>query len=128
MFRSQDKVQRWPVHRRPRAEARRAIFKWINWYNTSRLDDTPSTASHRSSGNSGAVKRHNHPSGRRGDAHCEHRPSFRTDAASVAVLAAQRVDTQALAADAEARGWIDEADRHRKLLDRLDALIAQASG
>jgi hypothetical protein len=59
---------------------------------------------------------------------CEHCPSFRTDAASVAVLAAQRVDTEALAADAEARGWIDEADRHRKLLDRLDALIAQASG
>lgn len=45
---------------------------------------------------------------------CEHCPSFRTDAASVAVLAAQRVDTEALAADAETRGWIDEADRHRR--------------
>jgi integrase len=59
---------------------------------------------------------------------CEHCPSFRTDAASVAVLAAQRVDTQALAADAEARGWIDEADRHRRLLDRLDTLIEQSAG
>ena len=57
---------------------------------------------------------------------CEHCPNFRTDAASVAVLAAQRVDTDALLADAHARGWIDEADRHRRLLDRLDTLIAQA--
>lgn len=56
---------------------------------------------------------------------CEHCPSFRTDTASIAVLAAQRVDTRALAAAAEARGWIDEADRHR-LLHRLDTLIAQA--
>jgi hypothetical protein len=39
---------------------------------------------------------------------CEHCPSFRTDAASVAVLAAQRVDTEALLADAQTRGWIDE--------------------
>ncbi len=59
---------------------------------------------------------------------CEHCPSFRTDAASVAVLAAQRVDTEALAADAEARGWIDEANRHRCLLDRLDTLIEQSAG
>lgn len=58
---------------------------------------------------------------------CEHCPSFRTDATSVAVLAAQRVDTQALAADAETRGWIDEADRHRRLLDRLDTLIEQST-
>ena len=57
---------------------------------------------------------------------CEHCPSFRTDAASTAVLAAQRVDTEALIADAQTRGWIDEADRHRRLLDRLDTLIAQA--
>ncbi len=56
---------------------------------------------------------------------CEHCPSFRTDTASVAVLAAQRIDTAALADDAEQRGWIDEADRHRKLLARLDTLIAQ---
>ena len=58
---------------------------------------------------------------------CEHCPSFRTDAASTAVLAAQRVDTQALLADAQTRGWIDEADRHRRLLDRLDTLIADTA-
>jgi integrase len=57
---------------------------------------------------------------------CEHCPSFRTDAASIAVLAAQRVDTEALATDAQARGWIDEADRHRRLLARLDTLMSQA--
>jgi hypothetical protein len=57
---------------------------------------------------------------------CEHCPSFRTDAASQAVLAAQRIDAEALAADAEARGWGDEADRHRRLIARLDALIAEA--
>ena len=56
---------------------------------------------------------------------CEHCPSFRTDVASVAVLGAQRVDTEALLIDAQDRGWIDEADRHRRLLDRLDILIAQ---
>lgn len=56
---------------------------------------------------------------------CEHCPSFRTDAASVSVLAAQRVDAEALAQDAEARGWIEEADRHRRLITRLDALLAE---
>jgi len=56
---------------------------------------------------------------------CEHCPNFVTDTASIAVLSAQRIDTAALANDAEQRGWIDEADRHRKLLDRLDTLIAQ---
>jgi hypothetical protein len=55
---------------------------------------------------------------------CEHCPSFRTDAAHLAVLAAQRVDADALAADAAARGWTDEAERHRKLVARLDTLIA----
>ena len=59
---------------------------------------------------------------------CEHCPSFRTDTASIAVLAAQRVDTEALAEDAQARGWIDEADRHRRLLARLDSLIEQSAG
>lgn len=54
---------------------------------------------------------------------CEHCPSFHTDATHLAVLAAQRIDAQDLAADAEKRGWIDEADRHRKLVSRLDALI-----
>jgi len=56
---------------------------------------------------------------------CEHCPSFRTDAASVSVLAAQRIDADALAQDAEARGWIEEADRHRRLIARLDALLAE---
>jgi len=57
---------------------------------------------------------------------CEHCPSFRTDAASISVLGAQRVDAEALAADAEARGWLDEADRHRRLVARLDTLLAEA--
>ncbi|HTW09131.1 MAG TPA: tyrosine-type recombinase/integrase [Acidimicrobiales bacterium] len=56
---------------------------------------------------------------------CEHCPNLRTDAASVSVLSAQRVDAEALAADAESRGWIDEADRHRRLITRLDALLAE---
>ena len=56
---------------------------------------------------------------------CEHCPNFVTDTASIAVLSAQRIDTAALADDAEQRGWIDEADRHRKLLARLDTLIDQ---
>ena len=56
---------------------------------------------------------------------CEHCPNFRTDAATISVLAAQRVDAHALAADAETRGWIDEADRHRRLIARLDTLLAE---
>lgn len=47
---------------------------------------------------------------------CEHCPSFHTDATHLAVLAE----------DAERRGWIDEAERHRTLVSRLDAVIAQA--
>jgi hypothetical protein len=54
---------------------------------------------------------------------CEHCPNFRTDAASAAILSAQRVDAHALAADAEERGWIQEAERHRRLIARLDTLI-----
>jgi Phage integrase family len=57
---------------------------------------------------------------------CEHCPNFRTDAGYLPVLAAQRLDADTLARDAEARGWIEEADRHRRLLARLDTLIAQA--
>lgn len=57
---------------------------------------------------------------------CEHCPNFRTDATYLPVLAAQRVDAQALAADAEARGWTSEAARHRRLIERLDAHIARA--
>lgn len=59
---------------------------------------------------------------------CEHCPSFRADSTHLPVLAAQRQDAEALAADAEARGWIDEADRHRRLIARLDAVMAQAAG
>ena len=58
---------------------------------------------------------------------CEHCPNFRTDTASIAVLTAQHIDTQALAADAEQRGWIAEADRHHQLLARLDTLLEQAA-
>ena len=57
---------------------------------------------------------------------CEHCPNFRTEPTNLGVLTAQRVDTQALIIDAEQRGWIDEADRHRRLLTRLDTLIEQA--
>lgn len=54
---------------------------------------------------------------------CEHCPNFRTDSSYLAGLGAQRADTLALAADAAARGWTAEADRHRQLVDRLDQLI-----
>jgi len=57
---------------------------------------------------------------------CELCPSFRTEAAFLSVLASQRADTDALAADAEGRGWDEEAGRHRRLLARLDTLIARA--
>lgn len=46
-------------------------------------------------------------------------PSFRTDVSHLGVLAAQRVD-------AAARGRGTETDRHRRLVVRLDTLIAQA--
>ncbi len=55
---------------------------------------------------------------------CEHCPSYRSDPSSLPILAAQRVDAQALARDAEQRGWIDEAQRHHQLIARLDTLIA----
>jgi len=57
---------------------------------------------------------------------CEHCPNFRTDATYLPVLAAQRVDAERLAADAAARGWTSEADRHRRLIERLEAHIARA--
>src|SRR5829696_9441483 len=57
---------------------------------------------------------------------CEHCPNFRTDTSYLPVLAAQRADTETLAKDAEQRGWISEANRHRRLIERLDAAIAQA--
>jgi hypothetical protein len=57
---------------------------------------------------------------------CEHCPNFRNDPAFLPILAAQRADAEALAADAQARGWEHEAARHRKLIDRLDLLMSQA--
>lgn len=54
---------------------------------------------------------------------CEHCPNFRTDPTYLPVLAAQRLDAQTLARDAEARGWISEAERHHRLIARLDAVI-----
>lgn len=56
---------------------------------------------------------------------CEYCPSFHVDATSVAALCAQRVDTAALVADADERGWGSEADRHRRLISRLDTFIAE---
>lgn len=55
---------------------------------------------------------------------CEHCPNFRTDTGYLAVLGAQHADTLALAADAQARGWGAEAERHRRLAARLDQLIS----
>ena len=57
---------------------------------------------------------------------CEHCPSYRTEPSSLPILAVQRVDAEALAHDAEQRGWISEAQRHHQLIERLDALIAGA--
>ena len=37
-----------------------------------------------------------------------------------------RADTETLARDAEARGWGSEVERHRRLIERLDAHIAKA--
>lgn len=54
---------------------------------------------------------------------CEHCPGFRTDTGYRPVLAAQKADAEQLARDAEELGWISEADRHRKLIARLDDLI-----
>lgn len=57
---------------------------------------------------------------------CEHCPSYRTDNTHLPVLTAQRNDAQILANDAQARGWTSEAERHRKLVIQLDALINEA--
>lgn len=57
---------------------------------------------------------------------CEHCPSFRTDTGFLPVLVAQRADADKLARDAEARGWGSEVERHRSLIARLDAYIAEA--
>jgi hypothetical protein len=57
---------------------------------------------------------------------CGHCPNFRSEAGFLPVLPLQRADAEALAADAAARGWGEEAARHRRLIDRLDLLIAHA--
>jgi hypothetical protein len=57
---------------------------------------------------------------------CEHCPNFRSGASFLPVLQLQRADAEALAADAQARGWGDEAARHRRLIERIDLLITQA--
>lgn len=58
---------------------------------------------------------------------CEHCPSYRAEPSlSLPILAAQRVDADALARDAEQRGWITEAERHKQLISRLDILINEA--
>ena len=57
---------------------------------------------------------------------CEHCPDFRTDTGYLPVLVAQRADAETLAKDAEARGWGGEVERHRRLIERLDAHIHQA--
>lgn len=57
---------------------------------------------------------------------CEHCPNFRTDTGFLPVLAAQHADAETLTRDAETRGWVSEAERHRRLIERLDAHIGQA--
>ena len=57
---------------------------------------------------------------------CEHCPNYRSEPAFLPVLQLQRADAATLAADAQARGWGDEATRHHRLIERLDTLIAQA--
>lgn len=59
---------------------------------------------------------------------CEHCPNFRSEAGFLPILATQRTDAEALLADAEARGWGEEAARHRRLVERLDLLIQKAEG
>jgi integrase len=54
---------------------------------------------------------------------CEHCPNFRTESTFLPILATQRADAAALAADADARGWGAEATRHRRLVERLDQLM-----
>jgi integrase len=58
---------------------------------------------------------------------CEHCPNFRSETSFLPVLQLQRADAETLAADAAARGWGQEAARHRRLIERLDLLIAQAN-
>jgi integrase len=54
---------------------------------------------------------------------CHHCPSLRLEPSDVITLQTQRADTIKLVATADKLGWTTEADRHTKLLARLDALI-----
>jgi len=58
---------------------------------------------------------------------CEHCPNFRTDSGYLPVLVAQRTDAETLARDADTRGWAAEAERHRRLIERLDTHITEAT-
>jgi len=58
---------------------------------------------------------------------CEHCPNYRSEPAMLHILSAQRVDAQALAEDAQRRGWNEEARRHAALVDRLDAIITNTN-
>lgn len=55
---------------------------------------------------------------------CEHCPNYRSEPGLLHILAAQKADAQTLAADAQARGWIDDADRHHRLVERLDVVMS----
>lgn len=57
---------------------------------------------------------------------CEHCPNYRSDSSFLPTLLTQRADAASLAADADARGWGDEATRHRRLIERLDDVIGRA--
>ena len=59
---------------------------------------------------------------------CEQCPNYRTDSSCLPVLHAQRADVAVLASDAQARGWDAELERHRRLIQRLDAHIEAAAG
>jgi len=57
---------------------------------------------------------------------CEHCPGFRADPQPPGRPRRPARRRPGPAADADARGWSTGADRHRRLAERLDALIAQA--
>ena len=57
---------------------------------------------------------------------CEFCPAFRSGAEFLTALGDQRADAEVLAVDAELRGWGDDLARHRRLIERLDLLIARA--
>ena len=56
---------------------------------------------------------------------CENCPNMRTDVTFLPTLTAQRDDAATLAADAQTRGWEQEAARHRALVAQLDHLMSR---